>query len=304
MKRARCLGAWLGLAIFVLAGCAEARPPLRVCLEAKSPPFSSAAAAVGPDHGIDHDVSARVAAALGRPLRVHWFEASRDDELPMGHEANALLTRSACDLIAGYPLTRDGLAPAPAAASPESRGASSASQPRALLPSRPYLSLPLTVVSATNSLTIDTLEDLVGLRVAVERGSLASAIASVHSAAALRERLLRVSFEGDAIFRSLENGAADAAFVERHRFELYRARAPATRLHDTGYRHPLGVNTGFVGRDPLLISALDDALRVLVANGRVAEIVEAHGLGYSAPMPPAILPRLTPRLLARPGQWP
>lgn len=296
MKRTGSRAA-LAFAFCLLAGSATARPALRVCLEAQSPPFSSAASAPsasGSGHGIDHEVAARVAASLGRPLRVHWFEASRTDELPMAQEANDLLESGECDLIAGYPLTRDGLAAVSAEGAAES-------DPRALLPSRPYLGLPLTVVSASKSLSVDRLEDLVGLRVAVERGSLASAIASARPAAVLRERLLRVSSEGDAVFRSLESGAADVAFVERHRFELYRARTPETRLKATDYRHPLGVNTGFVGRDRSLIRAVDDALGVLVANGQIAEIVEAEGLGYSGPRSPAILPSLTPRLLARDG---
>ncbi len=293
------------LSISSLATGAGANPPLHVCLETDHPPFSSA---TGPDRGIDHEISARVATALARPLRVDWFDSSggSDEEIQMAHRASRLLAATGCDLIAGYPLTRDGLMaptgrlPAPSA----SRETSGPARTGRLLASQPYLSLPLTVVSAGEGLVIDSLDDLIGGRVAVERGSLASAIASVHAGAALRERLLRVSFEGDSIFEVLENGAADAALIERHRFELYRARTPTTRLRDTGYRHPLAVNIGFIGRDPSLLAALDDALRLLLADGRIAEIVEAHGLGYSPPMAPAILPRLTPPLLARPGRRP
>lgn len=292
MSRALRRLAWLlvavGVSVFAvcaLATGAEARPPLRVCLETDHPPFSSAA---GPDRGIDYEISARIATALSRPLRVEWFDSSRDEEIPMAQAASRLLTETGCDLIAGYPLTRDGLT----------------ARTGRLLASQPYLSLPLTVVSAADGLVIDSLDDLIGRRVAVERGSLASVIATVHAGALLQERLLRVSSEADAVFESLESGAADAALVERHRFELYRARTPGTRLRETGYRHPLGVNTGFVGRSAELISVVDATLGDLVATGGAAEIVETRGLGYSSPGRPAILPPLTPRLLAQPTARP
>jgi ABC-type amino acid transport substrate-binding protein len=277
--------------------------PLRICLEADQPPFSSA---TGPDRGIDHEISAHVAAALARPLRVEWFEASSEDETPMAQRAVRLLTEAGCDLIAGHPLTRDGLrASSGIAASPaRAREPADPASTTRLLASRPYLSLPLVVVCAAEGLKVDTLDDLIGLRVAVERGSLASVIASVHAGAALQKRLLRASPEADAIFDSVETGAADAALIERHRFELYRARAPATRLRETGYRHPLGVNTGFVGRAPELISRVDAVIRDLVASGVAARIVEARRLGYSPPLRPAILPPLTPRLLAQPRVHP
>ncbi len=286
------------------ATSAESGEPLRVCLEANYPPFSSA---TDSDQGIDHQISAHVAAALGRPLQTEWFDASGDDEIPMAHRADQLLTETGCDLIAGYPLTRDSLRAPTEATLPsqsESREPPGLARRRELLASRPYLSLPLTVVSAADGLTVGTLDDLVGLRVVVERGSLASVIANVYAGAVLQERLLRVSSEADAIFESLETGATDAALVERHRFELYRGRRPGTRLRDTGYQHPLGVNTGFVGRAAKLMAEVDVALRDLLVTGRAARIVEAQGLSYSTPTRPAILPSLTPRLLAQPASQP
>ena len=80
-----------------------------------------------------------------------------------------------------------------------------------------------------------------------------------------------------------------------HRFALYRARVPTTRLQASGYRHVLGVNTGFAGIAPALLREVDRALEDLMATGRIA----AAGLCYTAPGSPAVLPALTPRLLAR-----
>ena len=308
MSRTPRRRAWLAraLCLAMLApggaagGAAESAAPLGVCLAAEDPPFSSQS---GPDRGIHHDIAAHVAGALGRPLRVDWVRAAGDDEVSIGHEASRLLAETDCELIAGYPLTRDALT-TPAGVAPGPPGTSRPARPPQLLASRPYLSLPLTVVSGAERATVERLDDLVGVRVAVERGSLASVIAHVYAGAVLREGLVRVAAGSDAIFASLETGAADVAFVERHRFELYRQRAPDTSLRETGYRHPLGVNAGFVGRTPGLIAEVDAVLRDLVSSGVAAEIVEARGLGYAPPSRPAVLPPLTPRLLAQPAPRP
>lgn len=288
---------------------AEAKGPLRVCLEAGSPPFSSRvglSSAAGPGHGLDREVAAEVAAALGRSLEVFWFEASREEEDLLAQQADALFAEGHCELVAGYPLTRDGLR----------------SAARRLRPSRPYLALPLTLVLAEGTRPLRRLDEAAGLRLAVERDSLASAIAAVYAGGRLQPGLVRFAFEetpsaeasggsdrdaesrgpggGHAVFEALERGAADVAFVEAHRFALYRADRPETRLRSTGYRHGLAVNAGFVGTSVALLDAVDRALAELLESGRVAAIVAGYGLDYAAPVAPAILPPLTPRLLAQP----
>jgi ABC-type amino acid transport substrate-binding protein len=269
-----------------------------VCLEANSAPFSSER---GPNHGLDHDVAARVAELLQRPLAVHWYSASEEEEFPAPLQANWLLSRGICHLIGGYPLVQDGLGEAPMAELRRSEPGGPAVGVRlsTLAASLPYLSLPLTLISAVGGPPVAGLDEVVGLRLAVERGSLADAIAMVYGGARLRDRLQRLPFDDDAIFRVLEKRAADYAFIEEHRFEIYRARVPTTRLRESGYRHVLRVNTGFVGIAPALLDEVDRALQKLTARGRIAAIVEASGLRYTAPGKPAVLPPITPRLLAR-----
>ena len=287
------------LVLFILVGCvADPNPTLLVCLEVKSAPFSSNS---GPNHGLDYDVAALVAEALQRPLAVHWFSASTEEELPAPLQANWLLSRGSCHLIGGYPLARDGLGDAPMA---ELR-ASDPDHPslsvrlNTLAASQPYMSLPLTLISAASGRPVTRLDDVLGLRLAVERESLADAIATAYAGTRRQHRIQRLPFADDAIFRALETGAADFALVEQHRFEIYRSRVPNTRLQETGYRHVLAVNTGFAGIAPALLQEVDGALQKLMARGDVAAIVEAHGLSYTAPGKPAILPPITPRLLAR-----
>lgn len=306
------LGVWMTSATLVSALCAtraEAQAPLRVCLEAGSPPFSSRvglASAGTPKHGLDREVAAEVATALGRSLEVFWFEASREEEDLLAQQAGVLFAEERCELIAGYPLTRDGL---------RSAG-------RRLRPSRPYLALPLTLVVGEGTRALRRLDEVAGLRLAVERDSLASAIAAVYAGGRLQPGLVRFAFEGTAdaetrersdrasrpralegghaIFEAIERGAAEVAFVEAHRFALYRVDRPETRLRSTGYRHGLAVNTGFVGISAALLDAVDRALARLIGSGRIAAIVTEYGLDYAAPVAPAILPPLTPRLLAQP----
>ena len=288
---------WLLLGVLCFGNMAEASTPLRVCLEAKSAPFSSDS---GPSHGVDYDVAALVAEALKRPLAVHWFRASVEEEFPAPLQASWLLSRGSCQLVGGYPLAQDGLG---AARSAELRSAepglpSLTTRLRPLAASRPYLSLPLTLISTTDTL-VRRLDNVVGLRLAVERESLADAIATVYGGGRLRERIRRLAFGEDAVFQVLETQAADFALIEQHRFEIYRSRVPTTRLRETGYRHVLAVNTGFVGIARPLLDEVGRALQELTATGRIAAIVEAYGLSYTAPGKPAILPPLTPRLLAQ-----
>jgi ABC-type amino acid transport substrate-binding protein len=295
------------MAILLLGSMAESDSPspdsLRVCLEAKSAPFS---VATGRSHGLDYEIAELVAEALGRTLAVHWFDASEEEELSLPLQVNGLLSRARCDLVAGYPLIQDGLGEAAIA---ELRFSEPGGRPirvrlSTLRASLPYLSLPLTLISAGEGVAISRLEDVVGLRLAVERESLASAIAMAYGGARLQDQILRVSFEDDAIFQALEAGTADVAFIEQHRFEIYRTRVPNTRLRESHYRHGLAVNTGFVGIAPPLLEEVNRALRPLIATGRIAEAVEDHGLGYSPPVKPAILPPITPRLLARRNEGP
>jgi hypothetical protein len=293
----------------VLAGCASigcllfgssawANPPLRVCLEANSPPFSSESDA---RHGLDYEIAALVAGTLGRPLAIHWFSASTEEELPLPLQANWLLSRGSCQLVGGYPLTRDGLGDAQITElrSPGSDYPVARVRLSTVAASRPYLSLPLTLISAAGGRTGVGLDDVIGLRIAVERESLADAIAMVYGGARLLERIQRLPFGDDAIFRALESRAADYAFIEAHRFEIYRSRVPSTGLEETGYRHGLAVNTGFVGIAPELLEEVDRSLQKLGGSRRIAGVVEAYGLSYTEPGRPAILPPITPRLLAR-----
>jgi ABC-type amino acid transport substrate-binding protein len=284
------------VAALCFAHVAWASAPLRVCLEADSPPFSSER---GPDHGVDPAVALLVAEALQRPLSIHWFEASAEEDFPAPLQANWLLSRGHCHLVGGYPLLRNALGEAPIAQLQRAEGNSPAVSVKmsTLLASRPYLSLPLTLIASEGFESIDALDDVIGRRLAVERGSLADAIATAYGAARTQGQLQRLSFEGDAVFKRLESGAADVAFIERHRFDVYRVSRPTTQLRESDYQHPLGVNTGFAGIAPALLREVDRALRELMTKGRIASSVESAGIHYTSPLEPAILPQLTPRLL-------
>ena len=290
---------WLAILTLVV-GCAhQASPPLRVCFESNNAPFSSSSDS---HPGIDYEIASLVADTLARPLAAYWYVASNDEDLPMPLQASMLLSERRCELVAGYPLVSDGLGDpsVPELDRSEPDGSKIPLQLGALLASDPYLSLPLTLVSSARTTPISRLDHAVELGLVVEQGSLASAIATAHGAPERRRApIRRLPFEGDAIFDSLEAGAADVALVELHRFEIYRARVPTSHLQSTNYRHPLAVNTGFVGIDPTLLAKVSGVLKRLVETTHISDVVVARGLSYSPPVRPAILPPLTPRLLMR-----
>jgi ABC-type amino acid transport substrate-binding protein len=80
---------------------------LRVCLNEAVPPYSVRHGGAGT--GFDLLIAEAVAKRLGQSLAVQWFESKLDLDSSSAIEANALLSDRRCDLLAGYPLVKDGL---------------------------------------------------------------------------------------------------------------------------------------------------------------------------------------------------
>jgi ABC-type amino acid transport substrate-binding protein len=91
-----------------VANAAEANDgTLRVCLDENVPPYSVKQAEAGT--GFDVLISQALAKRLGQPLAVQWYESKLDLDSSTAIQANALLSDGRCDLLAGYPLVKDGL---------------------------------------------------------------------------------------------------------------------------------------------------------------------------------------------------
>ena len=124
---------------------------LRVCLNEDLPPYSVRRGEGG--NGFDFLISEALAKRLGRRLAVQWFESKLDEDSSASIEANALLSDGRCQLLAGYPLTKDALAKPgfETARMPDFAGAKAADRRRrvalsVLAPTRPYHFAAFTVV--------------------------------------------------------------------------------------------------------------------------------------------------------------
>jgi ABC-type amino acid transport substrate-binding protein len=272
---------------------------LKICLDANLPPLSAHLRGT-PDSGFDVALAQAVAAKLGRPLRIQWFESKLDEDSSPALEANALLSDGRCALVGSYALTRDSLA-APGiktAKLPDFDGATGPDHRRrvplgTLEPSRPYVYSPLTVILGPEARDrrVAGVGDLKGLRIGIESGTLADAILMTFDHGALIDDITHLVPGRDDLLASLDRGDLDATLLDSRRFDAYRAGHPETKLVASGYFYPIGVNRGYVGLagEPALIAKVDGALAELERSGTVAALAEATGLTYLPPREPAVL---------------
>jgi hypothetical protein len=108
----------LASAAFIAVGCMLARAPavraedakestLRICLNEDVPPYSVRRGKDGA--GFDYLIAESLAKRLGQHLSVQWFESKLDEDSSTKIEADSLLSDDRCDLLGGYPLTKDQL---------------------------------------------------------------------------------------------------------------------------------------------------------------------------------------------------
>jgi ABC-type amino acid transport substrate-binding protein len=293
----RWRGALVAALAAVLLGVLPARAEtLRVCLDENIPPYSVNRG--GKTGGFDLAVSQAVAKALGRELKVQWFESKLDEDKSTTLDANALLSDGRCQLVAGYPLVKDALGKpgVPTARLPDFAGAKPEDRRRrvalgTLAPTRPYHRAPLAIVlRQAAARPIAGLGDLEGLKLGVEGGTLADAILMLYGDGRLVDRITHVVPGRGELFPQLERGAFDATLVPLRRFDAWRGEHPETRLEASGYYHRIGFNMGFVGlaSEAALLGDVDKALGDLLAGGTLPALAEAAGMTYVAPRDPAV----------------
>ena len=275
---------------------------LKVCLEENSDPYSWKR---GPKQGgFDLRVAEAVAQALGKDLKVQWFESENEEESFPDREANALMSAGLCDLVAGYPMFGGALgAPASETAPlPGHEGANPAERHKfvklgVIAPSRPYHHAPLQVIVGAEGRgrIIETLSDLNGLRLGAEQGTLTDTIFMAYRAGYMANRVIHVVPQSGILSR-MEEGAFDAVLIELHRFDAYRRDHPDTELRATNYRHSLGFNMGFIGLEsrPELLTQVNDAIDTLSASGQLAALAKAVDMTFVQPAEPEILDRISP----------
>jgi len=279
--------------------------PLRVCLEANSGLYSFKRGTQ--QGGFDMLVAEAVAARLDRKLAILWFESEQEKEHNPVGETNALLSAGVCDLVGGYAFFHAALGTAgqPTSTLPDYDGRNPRGRGRVvplgtLVASRPYHFAPFTIVlgPGVRDRRVERLSDLAGLRLGSEVSTLASAILLSYQAGLLVNQIVHTTSLSDLLHR-LEAGEFDATLMELHRFDAYRVMHPETRLRVATYRHAIGFNMGFVTLEAsrTLLAQVNRVLDELDALGQFATFAQQVGLTYVAPREPAILERITPRML-------
>jgi ABC-type amino acid transport substrate-binding protein len=281
--------------------------PLKVCLDEDLPPLSVHRRGM-PDLGFDVALAEAVAARLGRPLKIQWFESKLDEDSSPALEANALLSDGRCSLVGSYVLTKDSLVVpgVKTAKLPDFAGATRDDRRRriplgVLAPSQPYVYSPLTVVLGPKARDrrIAGVGDLAGLRIGIESGTLADAILMTFDNGRLIDNITHLVPGRSDLLGAFERGDFDATLLDLRRFDAWRAAHPDTRLAASGYFYPIGANRGYAGlaSDPGLLAAVNTALIELQAAGTVAEFAKAAGLTYLPPREPAILGEISLKAL-------
>jgi len=278
--------------------------PLRVCLEEDSPPYSFKFRKR--QGGFDLAVAQALAARLGRPLEVQWFESENDDENVPQWEANALVADGLCDLVAGYPLFAAALNAPPTGALPEYDGMKRSERGRivalgTLVPTRPYHRAGFAVIlgPAAQDRQIRSLGDLKGVRIGAEVSTLAGAMLYRYGNGVLVPDITHVRPSKGGVLKQLEAGAYDATLVELHRYDAYRRKHADTTLTFSGWLHPVGINMAFVtlARHEALRTQVDAALAAMLESGELKGFADEAGMTYVAPVAPAVLRAITPGML-------
>jgi hypothetical protein len=291
-------------ALLVVAGlikpaCGE--EVLRVCLDAKVPPWSIYDGAKG--GGFDWAVADMVAKRIGRQLAVQWFETKPDPDDSTTLAADALLSDGRCQLVGGYPLVEStlGRPEMKSARLPDFTGARPADRGRSielgtLVPSRAYHFAALTVVlSPAISARITDLASLEGVKLGVEGGTLADAILMLFGDGRFVNQITHIIPGRGELLPRLEQGQYDATLVELRRFDAYRATHPDTKLTPSGYYFPIGFNIGFVGlaTDRGLIEQADRAIADMLENNELPALARTAGVTYLPPRQPNVSPDVT-----------
>jgi len=275
---------------------------LKVCLESGPPPLSSKA-----QGGIDLAAAQQVADWLGRPLEIVWYEGEDDSDASPAAQVNGLLSAGECQLAGGFPLVSDGLrvpynTQYPLLLPDHTRHFVTLGT---LIHTVPYRSVDFRVVlgAAAGQRSVRSLDDLRGLRLLAEPSSLADNILLAHGGGVLQGNIVHVPMLQSDVLTALEKGDGAAALVEGPQYDAYRQAHPDSTLRDSGYRHPLQVNVGFVALDTLrgMVDLFDEAIPDLIEQGDFATEFARRGYRFVPPVEPAVLPPLTLRLLARPA---
>jgi len=281
---------------------------LRVCLNENLPPYSVRRGEAG--GGFDFLIAEALAKRLGRRLAVQWFESKLDEDSSSAIEANALLSDGRCELLGGYPLTKDALAKPgfETARLPDFDGAKAADRRRrvtlgVLAATRPYHFAAFTIVLGGKAAQrpVTGLADLDGIALGIEAGTLGDAVLMSFGHGRLISQITHVVPGRGELLPRLEAGDYDATLVALHRFDAYRIAHPDTKLRPSGYYFPIGFNMGFVAltSEAGFVARANAALDGMLEAGEPAALALAAHMTYLPPRQPYVLDGISMSDLAK-----
>lgn len=294
MSKPLALARWIAIAAALLAGGAAVAQPLDVCIADDNPPLSYRER--GEPRGLDVQLAQALAAELGRPLRLVWFESKYEAESSLAHEVNALLSSGVCEIATGYPLIASDLgAPTrPTARVPDHPGAKRRPQRDwvplgTLAPSRAYHAIALGLVVRDPARAGATLAEPGDARIGATAGTMAGTIVTLYRNGKLRPQLVSLAQHQDAL-AELDAGRIDATLASLDRFDAWRLAHPASTLQRAAYLHPLRINIGCVTLAPAsaVRGAADRVIERALANGELQRWSTAAGISWIAPADPQV----------------
>ena len=235
------------------AAADPAAPPLKACVDADDPPFSSLDT---PDRGIDVGVAQALADRLGRPLQLVWVQVPRRGGL--GRALREQLGGGACDAYLGVPQDRE-----------MARDLAG----WRLAATAPYLALGYVLAAAPGA----PAPGPTALGGARKVGAVSATPADLYLH---RRHAARAPYpDNEALMAALASGEIDLALAWSP--ALARAARPrpaigAAPSDDPGLRAALTVATR--GADTALHAELQAAIEALRRDGRLEAIAAAHGL--------------------------
>ncbi len=254
--------------------------------------------------GMDYEVAAALAAELGVPLEVRWFESEQEEESTPIREIYALLAFEVCDIIPGFALYETSL--------------SAFYKTRAALPrwddkpthlgmeyqvdlepvsvTDPYARMEMGVVYRTPEFDreIEKIADLEGLKLGVEQGTLAGVLTLRQGTEKMAADAVTLNPGPDFLWQ-MEQGAFDAALVTIGAYDFHKKQNFISTLALDEYRHPLGFNisVAMLKRKNALRDVFDPAIARMIKDGTMAALGEKSGHTYAPPHKPWVQAHLT-----------
>lgn len=264
--------------------------------------------------GFDFLVSKQLAAGMGQPLNVVWYENELEEESDPVREAYAMLAFGLCDAVPGHPryLPAVGVQDFERAVLPRWLGMSQDIDPdtglladrlagfvdvKPVAVSQGYMRSEIGLVYREGTPEPLNLDDLHAQSLHLQQGTLAGVIAMMQTTAIDRS-LVTTHNPGAAFLWNVEGRDGTLAIIDVAGFDSHAKSNPFTTLRLADWRHPIGMDIGIA-----VLSDRQDLLAEInyviagLPRQQLIEIANNVGMSYAAPQSDQMMPALTMQML-------